>query len=789
MRYDETFNQDGFHSALLTSYSYDPVVFRNVILTRMRGNGCRNIAVLVDQDMLNRTLSLVKTAERAGSAYHLAKRAVSGAFHPKIVLRLGKAKGSLMIGSANLTTGGLTGNMEALAELTISEAEMSAAPLLAYALKYFERHSDPKDKAMRDALSRARDKTPWLADVEGTQEIEVDGRRLLLATDDDSAAIGENFASFIGDDTIDRLIVVSPYWDKNLSGLERLRSALGMPDTAMIVDAGADEQGFTRNAFISQKGVTLHSTEQHDAGWDRKDQIRRLHAKVIIACGEEADYVLAGSANVTAPGLYGRYGGEGNAEACLIREEPRGTALDRLGLSVCLSEEMALEDLKLRPEGVDQDHVSDEDLIWPPDGGSMWIEHGSLFWRPPSEDGADRCRLELADQGGILIDTVRMSEVHGQWTCNLSMEGAAPRIGIVVFGDGTRSAPVPIASLSGLGTNATAPRSGHVARLFAELDGRDDLDMDDYERALKVIMASTKELGITRDRKGKKKEQSDVEEDKEPRELTEQEYGERALTKEEERALRDGPVSEIRRFINSCLGLDPREFSEDDDDELTKAMRKNKTGSGGDDGDGNGDGDGPNGGGADDRLDVAPEYEVLSWDVADERAWRINDRVDETCEALGMDGVEPLSYLHAIRLHILINVLLKSAAAVGQDIDERHPICAFDPARSWVRMIGRIGSRLVSPLSQQVQAMGSEQLQDECLDALATILFAVGLAESAAKKAELDSKVTKPLERVHGNLAQAAVRLAMSQPTANDYIRKAMPALEKAHCRLLDSVG
>jgi hypothetical protein len=218
-------------------------------------------------------------------------------------------------------------------------------------------------------------------------------------------------------------------------------------------------------------------------------------------------------------------------------------------------------------------------------------------------------------------------------------------------------------------------------------------------------------------------------------------------------------------------------------------MRKNKTGSGGDDGDGNGDGDRPNGGAADDRPDVAPEYKVMSWDVADERAWRINDRVDETCEALGMDGVEPLSYLNAIRLHILINVLLKSAAAVGKDVDVRHPICASDPARSWVRMIGRICSRLVSPLSQQVQAMGSEQLQDECLDALATILFAAGLAETAAKKAELDSKVTKPLERVHGNLAQTAVRLAMSHPTANDYIRKAMPALEKAHCRLLDSVG
>ncbi|MGH1412952.1 MAG: hypothetical protein ACRBB0_05640 [Pelagimonas sp.] len=41
-----------------------------------------------------------------------------------------------------------------------------------------------------------------------------------------------------------------------------------------------------------------------------------------------------------------------------------------------------------------------------------------------------------------------------------------------------------------------------------------------------------------------------------------------------------------------------------------------------------------------------------------------------------MDGVEPLGCLNAIRLHILINVLLKSAAAVDEDIEERQPIRA-----------------------------------------------------------------------------------------------------------------
>ena len=137
----------------------------------------------------------------------------------------------------------------------------------------------------------------------------------------------------------------------------------------------------------------------------------------------------------------------------------------------------------------------------------------------------------------------------------------------------------------------------------------------------------------------------------------------------------------------------------------------------------------------------------------------------------------------------MINVLLKPAAVVGEDNDERHPIYASDPARNWVRMIERLCSRLVSPLSQQILAMESGQSEDECLDALATILCAAFLAAAAAKKAELDPKVIKPVEQVHGNLAYTAVLLVKSQPAANGYIMKAISTLERAHCRLLNSVG
>ena len=96
MRYDLAFAREGYHSALMTSFRFDPPLFEDVILVRLRSNGCRNIAVLADQGMVNLAFTESGLARLAGRRYHLAKRRVNGAFHSKIVLQLGQTGGRLM---------------------------------------------------------------------------------------------------------------------------------------------------------------------------------------------------------------------------------------------------------------------------------------------------------------------------------------------------------------------------------------------------------------------------------------------------------------------------------------------------------------------------------------------------------------------------------------------------------------------------------------------------------------------------------------------------------------------
>ena len=64
---------------------------------------------------------------------------------------------------------------------------------------------------------------------------------------------------------------------------------------------------------------------------------------------------------------------------------------------------------------------------------------------------------------------------------------AAQRSAIVILPDGRESARVPIAALNRLQMNASPPRRGAAGRILAELEGRDYIDDEDYERAMKLL--------------------------------------------------------------------------------------------------------------------------------------------------------------------------------------------------------------------------------------------------------------------------------------------------------------
>lgn len=777
MRYDLLFKDVGFHSALLTTFSMDPRIFEDVALPALRTANCRNIGVLVDRDRLNHQLTDFGPARRAGRSYHLSKIKVNGAFHPKIILQLGGDRGRLIVGSGNLTGAGLITNLEAATRITVTPDDQRAAPLFASALAYIESHIARDDVVLRDVVTRARSWTPWLDGVAAADEIELDGRRLMFVSDA-AGPIAERLNTFRGDDKIRRLIMVSPYWDKDLSGMRSLRDRLGGPAVSMVVDDC--EQDFEASAIAPLEGVTLHSSAALTS--EKSEAIaRRLHAKIIIAMGERADYVLAGSANGSVPALYGRQGGEGNAEACLLTTEDPGAALGRLGLSSCLAEVMALSRLQARRRT-----LNPWDLPPVIDGGTMRFEDERLIWTPPR--GVDPAACEIRFTEDHAAGQMRSKETSDEWIIILP-EGVAPdQLGhaIIRFPDGRDSAPVVIALVDKLAIEARPRARGPAKAILDRIGLTVDVDAEMFDLASRLISELLKEASLRASAKIRKSVPDDSA-DKGVI-LSEAEFGRLAELHLGPNALAAQPLLDLRRIANRHLGLSQNLLEDDIDleDDWENSNRDEDYQDEGDQSGGQRSSGGSRGRSASiDRSEIAPELRKGVGRAARQQAATLMLRTRETVAALRGD-TQPLVYLNSIRLHLLINAVLHHAAPVGQKATDRRPFHATDPAQGWIRSIGSLLVALEGALHRARPTMGNEREGGASarLDMLGTALFAGFIALDGARLASLSAAIMNQLVEVNARLAKFITTMIGDDNPANLEVRRRITTLQLKHGHL-----
>ena len=459
MRYDHQFRETGFHSAIMTSFSFDPIGFENVVLTTLKSAQCRNIAVIGDGRMINQASVDLGPPRFAGQNYHLAKRTVSACFHPKIVAQFGTQKGRLLIGSSNLTTAGINGNLEAFGVIVRNEDNQDTAGLFKTVLNYIWRHTAPGDISMARAVDQVHRLTPWLRGVDPIKVIEVSsGSRLGVFTDTEDASIADQLLAEVGNDLISELIVVSPYWDGGLEGLNQLRNEMGSPKTRIIPELA--EQDFSIQAVQGDSMLSVMSPEPLTSG-----DGRRLHSKMIICRSSTADYVLTGSMNASRAGLWGRGEFGGNAEAAVFRK-----IVDRNSVQVVSKElERALEtpfppdrfSVRVRKRAEGGEVVSSLR-----DGGLLQIRNGLITWLPPVRH-EDAKVIVLHDDVGNAI--AEIAPEH-QKPLAISDEVAGKvHFGRVDFDDGTMSAPIVVAVLSQLERAGAPPQSLRTRRIIEEL--------------------------------------------------------------------------------------------------------------------------------------------------------------------------------------------------------------------------------------------------------------------------------------------------------------------------------
>jgi len=456
MKYFEAFGEGGFHSAFMTTYAFGALAFEDIPFSKLRGAGCRNITVLADRGMVNQAFSEFGPPRFAGTSYHLVKADAPGVFHPKITMLIGEAKGRLIVGSANLTALGLGGNKEQIASIYYSSDAPENAKYFASALAYLRRYVPQDDQWFPVCLRRAMRSAPWLRDDELDLTFDARGETdVNFLFDRPEITVLDQIVACLCDDIVERLVILSPYWDAQLRGLALLRSAMDNPVTDILIDGTLG--GFPASKLSSALDVSLFDVSSQTEG-------RFLHAKLIIAQGKLWDHVISGGMNCTFPALMGPTL-LGNAEAGIYKRAARGTAIEALGLSSYQDARVEGDEfsrLQQSFEDVTTSEAASEPAI---DGGSLILKSGSLSWIVPAKLPTAPAIICLYDRDGRSI--CEIDAENGFVAYDVSPDALRPKYGIVKFANGAMSAPVQVVDLDCLAVTTLPPTAG----LQAAFDG------------------------------------------------------------------------------------------------------------------------------------------------------------------------------------------------------------------------------------------------------------------------------------------------------------------------------
>jgi hypothetical protein len=451
MKYFEAFGEGGFHSAFMTTYAFGSLAFEDIPFPKLRGAGCRNITVLADRAMVNQTFSEFGPPRFAGTSYHLIKAEAPSAFHPKITMLIGETKGRLIVGSANLTSLGLGGNKEQIASVSYSPDAPENAKFFIGALGYLQRYVPQGDQWFPISLQRATRSAPWLRDDDFDHAFDLnETANLKLLFDRPDINFLDQIVASVGDDPIERLVVVSPYWDVQLEGLVRLRTALKNPVTDILIES--DANGFPSSAIPATSDTHLFDISSYTEN-------RFLHAKLIIAQGQRWDHVISGSMNCTFSALMGPLA-HGNAEAGFYKRVARGVTLEALGLADYRDARIEGERLTDLQRSFEETKTAEPTI----DGGTLTLQLGKLSWTAPAAATAAPAMVHLYDREGLSLAEMKLEGRSADYALLPGLQ--RPKYGIVKFADGAMSAPVQIVDLDYLAVTTLPPQRGPKRRLM-----------------------------------------------------------------------------------------------------------------------------------------------------------------------------------------------------------------------------------------------------------------------------------------------------------------------------------
>ena len=321
--------ETSFRASVITTYNCYFLFYEEVVLRRLMAAGCTHNVLMVDSTRCAEAFAIEELRpRRAGRDYTLIPVKVGGAFHPKLFLRLGKSKGSLLVGSHNMTLSGFGLNDEVTNVFRLEGAALRAvgAPFR-QAFDYLAGFVPANLPDVVEAFEGVKIGVPWLDGPLGTGPQD----RQLLTMASAGPDLWSKLMPLIPKD-VTTAFIGGPFFDPALALIRRLqrevrprRLVIGIDPESVEIDPveAAKLEGVE---WVNIAGVPTIPQRREGAS-------RYLHAKVFWFGSKQDELLVAGSANPSVAAFFATPNAR-NAEA-VVADRRKGAA-ELLGMDALL---------------------------------------------------------------------------------------------------------------------------------------------------------------------------------------------------------------------------------------------------------------------------------------------------------------------------------------------------------------------------------------------------------------------------------------------------------------------
>ena len=320
----EALSETGFQASVVATYCCYFPFYEEVVLRRLLDKGCTNNILLADARRCAEAFAHDDTRpRRAGRDYTLVPVDLRGAFHPKLIVAVGKSKGVLFVGSHNMTLAGFGLNDEITNEFRIRAGDRQGADTVRAALDYLQHFLPANLTDVKQVFDAVRRNVPWL---EGPVPVAARERMLMTTTGQD-ADLWSRLRPLVPKRP-SMVFACGPFFDKKLRFLQTVLD--DVKPRKLVVGIDPESVEVPPDAVRAFRGAEFVNVGRLPRVENRRESgARYLHAKILWFSGSDGDLVVTGSANPSAPAFLSDNDYR-NAEAIVV--DRRDGAAKALGL-------------------------------------------------------------------------------------------------------------------------------------------------------------------------------------------------------------------------------------------------------------------------------------------------------------------------------------------------------------------------------------------------------------------------------------------------------------------------